>query len=92
MQLWRLYFQTKRIRAIMVETSIVNGIVHLYSSQGIVAIIEHSTLNDCYEALKVHVGQTVIIQTINYYIFSRTATASCINKYGRHSGAGCNHY
>jgi len=52
------------------EIKIVNSIVYLYSGQVYIAIIELSTINDSYNALKAHVGQIVTIQTVNYYFYT----------------------
>jgi hypothetical protein len=52
------------------EIRIVNSIVYLYSGQVYIAIIELSTYNDSYEALKAHVGQIVTITVANYFFYT----------------------
>jgi len=49
---------------------VIDSIVYLYSGQVRIAIIELSTYNDSYDALKAFDGQTVTIKAANYYFYS----------------------
>ncbi|MDP3129986.1 MAG: hypothetical protein Q8N15_01495, partial [Bacillota bacterium] len=49
---------------------VIDSIVYLYSGQARIAIIELSTYNDSYDALKAFDGQTVTIKAANYYFYS----------------------
>jgi hypothetical protein len=52
------------------QIQVINSIVYVYSGQVRIAIIELSTYNDSYNALKAHDGQMVSFVAANYYFYS----------------------